>query len=145
MGPSNTMWNTFFFVSKKAGAQRFIIDARASTRHFLNPPSGPLLTGEGLCHVEFQGVPETGLLVPPMSRTRLARRAFLDGCKRQSSYPKLVTLEKTVKQKRLAPDSLFYPDPATLPMGLFLGDVLQSRSHGPLYARWKCRFSTFLP
>ena len=43
-----------FFVAKKAGAQRFIIDARASNPHLLNPPSGPLLTGEGLCHVEFQ-------------------------------------------------------------------------------------------
>ena len=43
-----------FFVAKKAGAQRFIIDARASNRHFLRP-SGPLLTGEGLCHAEFQG------------------------------------------------------------------------------------------
>ena len=44
-----------FFVAKKAGAQRFFIDARASNRHFLNPPSGPLLTSEELCHVEFQG------------------------------------------------------------------------------------------
>ena len=47
-----------FFGAKKGGAQRFIIDARASNRHFLNPSSGPLLTGEGLCHVEFQGAPE---------------------------------------------------------------------------------------
>ena len=36
-----------FFVAKKAGAQRFIIDARASNRHFLRPPSGPLHTREG--------------------------------------------------------------------------------------------------
>ena len=41
-----------------AGAQRFIIDARANNRHLLNPPSGPFLTGEGLCHVEFQRAPE---------------------------------------------------------------------------------------
>ena len=27
-------------------------------RQLLHPPSGPLLTGEGLCHVEFLGVPE---------------------------------------------------------------------------------------
>ena len=47
-----------FFVAKKAGAQRFIVDARASNRHFLRLPSGPLLTGEGLCHVEFQGAPQ---------------------------------------------------------------------------------------
>ena len=45
-----------FFVAKKAGAQRFIIDARASNRHFfLRPPSGPLLTVEGLCHAELLG------------------------------------------------------------------------------------------
>ena len=43
----------FFFV-KEARAQRFIIDARASNLHFLKPSSGPSLTDEGLCHVEFQ-------------------------------------------------------------------------------------------
>ena len=47
-----------FFVAKKAGAQTFIMDARSSNRHLLRPPSGPLLTGEGLGHVEFQGPPE---------------------------------------------------------------------------------------
>ena len=29
-----------FFVAKKAGAQRFIVDARASNRHFVRPPDG---------------------------------------------------------------------------------------------------------
>ena len=38
--------------------QRFMIDVRASKRHFLKPPTGLLLTGEGLCHVECQGAPE---------------------------------------------------------------------------------------
>ena len=38
-------------------AQRFITDARTSNRH-LSPPSEPLLTGEGLCHVKFQGAPD---------------------------------------------------------------------------------------
>ena len=47
----------FFFV-QEVGAERFIIDARASNRHFLRPPSGPLLTGEGVCHVEFLQPPE---------------------------------------------------------------------------------------
>ena len=51
----------FFFVAKKAGAQRFIVNVRASNRHFLRPPSGPLFTGEGLWHVEFQGAPEDAL------------------------------------------------------------------------------------
>ena len=32
-----------FLVAKKAGAWRFINDARASNRHFLNPSAGPLL------------------------------------------------------------------------------------------------------
>ena len=36
-----------FFVAKKAGAQRFVTDARASNRHFLRLLLGPLLTGEG--------------------------------------------------------------------------------------------------
>ena len=34
-----------FCVAMKAGAQRFIIDARASIQHLLNPLSRPLLTG----------------------------------------------------------------------------------------------------
>ena len=52
--------NTFglFFVAKKAGAQRFIVDARASIRHFLTLLCGPLLTREGLFRVEFQGTPK---------------------------------------------------------------------------------------
>ena len=48
-----------FCVDKKAGVQRFIIDARASNRLLLSPPSRPLLTGEGLCHVELQGALRT--------------------------------------------------------------------------------------
>ena len=35
-----------------------MIDSRASNRHFLVPPFRLLLTGEGLCHVEFQAAPE---------------------------------------------------------------------------------------
>ena len=46
----------FFVVAKKAGAQSFIFDARASNRRFLRPPSRPLLSSEGLCHVEFQRI-----------------------------------------------------------------------------------------
>ena len=29
-----------------------------ATDIFLRPPSGPLITGEGLCHVEFQAAPQ---------------------------------------------------------------------------------------
>ena len=56
--PSGLFEVAVFFVAKKAGAQRFIIDARASNRHFVSLPSGPLLKGEGLYLVEFHGAPE---------------------------------------------------------------------------------------
>ena len=44
-----------FFVAKKREAQRFIIDARAiaANRILQPPPSGPLLTGQGLSQVEY--------------------------------------------------------------------------------------------
>ena len=45
-------------LSKKADAQGFIVNARASNRHCSIPSFGPLLTGEGLCQVEFQEAPE---------------------------------------------------------------------------------------
>ena len=63
------LWNTSVSLSlfaEKAGAQSFIIGARAGNRHFQNPPSGPLPTGEGLFHVEVLGTPVVGALVPPM-------------------------------------------------------------------------------
>ena len=63
----------FFFVAKKAGAQRFIIDARESNRHFLNLPSGPLLKGRGSAMSNFMErlrTLKTGLSVQPVSRTR---------------------------------------------------------------------------
>ena len=48
-----------FFVAKKREAQRFIIDARAiaANRFLQPPPSGPLLTGQGLSQVECCGAP----------------------------------------------------------------------------------------
>ena len=58
---------TALFDAKKAGAQRLIIDARASNRHFLRPPSVLVLTCEGLCHVEFRGAPEDGQNWPASS------------------------------------------------------------------------------
>ena len=45
-------------LSKKADNQGFIVNARASNRHCSIPLFGPLLTGEGLCQVEFQEAPE---------------------------------------------------------------------------------------
>ena len=59
-----------FFVAKKVEAQRFIIDARASNRVFLNPPSGPLRTG---CPFESQERMRTnriGLWIRPIFRVR---------------------------------------------------------------------------
>ena len=44
-----------FFVAKKAGAQRFIVDARASNRHFLNPPSGRVARRRGTLPCRISG------------------------------------------------------------------------------------------
>ena len=100
-----------FFVAKKAGAQRCNIDARASNRHFLNPLSGPLLTEEGLCHVEFQGAPEDARIWFVVSVDN--KNAF-PGCK-LLFFPVAAFLAsevgytgKKVDQKRLAPVSLIY-------------------------------------
>ena len=80
-----------FFVAKKAGAQRFIIDARASNQHFLRPPSRPVLTGEGLCHVQFQGPEDAQNWIVDSAdtemRMRFIRCAFFDGCKRCLHFP----------------------------------------------------------
>ena len=46
-----------FFVALKREAQRFIIGARAANRLFQPPPSGPLLTGQGLSQVAYCGAP----------------------------------------------------------------------------------------
>ena len=99
------------FVAKEAVAQRFNIDARASSRHVLKPPSGPLLTGEGICHVEYQGTLEDDenwfvgsadiknaryqMRIPGWLRAFLTLPLF--------SHPKLVTLEKRSTENVLPP------------------------------------------
>ena len=115
-----------FLVAKKAGAQRFIIDARASNPHFLRPQSGPLLTREGLCHVEFQGAPgdaQNWFVGSADIKNALSSNALswmvpsvfcAPRCPRVRS---LVPLEKRVNRKRLAPDSLIFHVPTTHPMG----------------------------
>ena len=45
-------------LSKKAGEQRFIIDARVITSPFFGPSSGPLFMRSRTCQVEFQGASE---------------------------------------------------------------------------------------
>ena len=107
------LWNTLvsFFVAKKAGALRFMLDARASNRHFLRPPSGPLLTGEGLCHVEFQGTPEDAqnwfVASPDVKNAFHQRCTAPDGSKRLHcplfSHAKLVTLDKESNENVLLP------------------------------------------
>ena len=65
---------------------------------------------------------KTGLCARPILRMCFIRCASMDDCKRfflhcpLSSHPKLVTREER-STKRLAPDSLIYLVPATLPMG----------------------------
>ena len=113
-----------FFFAKKAGAQWFVVDARVSNRRSLRPPPGPLLTGEGLCHVEFQGAPED-------AQNWLVGSADIENAFHQMgipwwlqaffALPAVLASEvgytgKTIDRRRRAPDPLIYPVPATLPM-----------------------------
>ena len=111
------------FVAKKARAQRFIIDARASYRHFFSPFCGSLLTQEGLCHVEFQGALD-------YAQHNLKGSADIENAFHQMRIPgwlraffalpavlaSEVCSGSTINQKRLAPDSLIYTVPTTLLM-----------------------------
>ena len=114
------------FFAKKAGAQWFVVDARVSNRRSLRPPPGPLLTGEELCHVEFQGAPED-------AQNWLVGSADIENAFHQMgipwwlqaffALPAVLASEvgytgKTIDRRRRAPDSLKNPVPATLPMGL---------------------------
>ena len=115
-----------FFVARKAGGQRFFMYSRAITRHLLKPPSGPLVTGEGLCHVEFQGAPEDAqswFVGSADVKNAFHQMRFLGWLQAflyspLFSHPKLVEPGRTVNEKRLAPDSLIliYPVPTTLRM-----------------------------
>ena len=91
----NTLGSSF--VAKKAGVEMFIIDARTSSRHVLRPPAGQLLSGEGLCHVEFQGALENAqnwFVKNAFHQTRIPRwlQALLHCL--LLSHPKLATQEK---------------------------------------------------
>ena len=113
------------FGAKKAGAQRFIVDARTNNRHFLRPPSGPLLTGQGLSHVEFRGALQdaqnwfVGSAVIKNAFHQMRKPIWLqEFC----ALPAVLTSEagytgKMVDQRRLAPDSLVYPVRTTLSIG----------------------------
>ena len=94
----------------------FIIDARASNRHFLRLPSGPWLTGEGLCHVQFQGAPEDtrNWFVGSADIKNAFHQMRIPGWL-QAFFPLPAVLAsevgysgKTISQKRLAPDFLMF-------------------------------------
>ena len=100
LGLSKMLLSTLVsFVAKKAGAQRFIVDERASNRHFLRPPSGPLLKGEELCDVEFQGAPED------------AQNWFVGSSDADSWVVAGVFRTRSWDRIRLAPDSLIFQCP----------------------------------
>ena len=91
----------------------------------MRPPSGPLLTDEGLCHVEFQGVPEDAhnWFVGSADVKNAFHQMRIPGWL-QAFFALLAVLAsevgysgKTGNQKRLAPDSLTNPVPTTLPLG----------------------------
>ena len=113
-----------FFVATKAGVQRVIFDARASKRHFLNLPSGPLLTGEGLCHIEFQGGPEDAqnwFVGSADIKNELHQMRVPERLQSFFAPPAVLASEvgytgKTINQTRFVPDSWIYLFPATLPM-----------------------------
>ena len=131
-----------FFVAKKAGAKRFFVDARASNRQFVRPPFGPLLTGEGLCHVEFQEAPED------------AQNWFVGSAETKNVFPsdadpgwlqafsalpavlasKVGKTGKTINQKKLAPDSLICPVPCNTSNGFLMDDVFLSGCQGQFHA-----------
>ena len=94
---------------------------------FLRPPSGALLTGEGLYHGNFKECLRTvraGLSVQLISRMRSIKCVSLDRYRRFFflALPAVLAFEvgytgKTVDHTCLAPDSLIYPVPTALPTG----------------------------
>ena len=129
-----------FFVAKKAGAQRFIIDARASNRLFFEISIWTVACRRGTlsCRKFTERLRKlrTGLSVQPISRTRFIRCGVLYDYRRflpclLFSHPKLATQEKTVDQKRLAPGLFDISCSYNASDGFFLGDAFLSRCHGP--------------
>ena len=92
-------------------------EVHASNRHFLSP-SGLLLTGEGLCHVDFQGPPEEvqNWFVGSADISNALQAYFALTTVLASEIGKT---RKSVERKRLLLDSLIYL-PASHPMS-FLG------------------------
>ena len=86
----------------------------------------PMLTGEGLCHVGFQGTPEDAqnLFVGSADiKKAFIGCGFLGGRRRSSHCPLLSDRKLGIQERRLIEDVLFAilwkdPVPSTLPVGL---------------------------
>ena len=128
-----------FFVAKKAGAQRFIVDARASNRHFVRPPDGrEKFFGMSNFRERLRRL-RTGLYFRPISRTRFIKCAFLDGYKRFFALPAVIAPEVGCTGKNGQPKTscsrLFdISRHHNTSNGFLLGVVFLSRCHGPLHA-----------
>ena len=102
-------------------------------QHFLNLPSGPLFTGEGLCHVEFLAAPgdaQNWFVGSAGVKNAFHQRRVRGWLQAYLALPAVLAsvvgrTGKVIDKKRLAPDSLIYPVPQ------LLGDVLLSGCHGP--------------
>ena len=132
----------FLFVAKKAGAQRFIVDALASNRHFSEPPSGPLRTGDGLVMSNFRvKTLKLCLWVWPVSRTRFINVAFLDGYMQYKRFPLFMHPKLVFQERRSIENVLRLFDLSCTcytTNRFFLGDVFLSGCHRPLHTRRNC-------
>ena len=136
-----TRWS-FFRCQKGWSSERFIVDVRASNRHFLRLPSGPLFTGEGLWYVEFQGMLED-------PQNWFVGSADINNAFHQMRIPGLLEALFAVPCSRIRSWSHRKFDRTVTSCSRFfdiscpyntsdrflLGDVFLSRCHGPLHGR----------
>ena len=113
-----------FSLPRRLGLRGSLLMRVQATDIFFRPPSGPLLTGEGLCHVECQGTPEdaqnwfVGSADVKNAFHQMRIPGWLQSFFCTSGSPRIRSWlhgEKSIDQKRLAPDSLSCPVPTTLP------------------------------
>ena len=117
--------NTFVFFVMKSGPQRLIVNARAHNRHFLRPTAEPLLTGDGHCHVEFQATLEDAqnwFVGSTDIKNTFHQMRIPDWLQAFLAHPAVFASEvrcsgKTIKRKRVVPDSWTNPVPTRLPVG----------------------------
>ena len=116
-----------FSGAKRAGAQRLIVKARASNRHFSETSIWAIAHRRRTFVMSNSRrrlwTLRTGLSVRLILTTRSIRCSSLDGCRHFLPCPlfshlEFVTQEKrSIDRRRLALDSLIYPVPTTLPLG----------------------------